>query len=233
VTKSRVFAAVAATVLAAGLFVCEARSQGNVGQPMMASAAAPAAGPMTAGPVALLDVSRIFKEHARFNGMMEEMKAYVQQVETWVKTQRDELRVQAEQMKDLQPGSQQYKDTEVALAKRQSDVQIEMQRQRKELMQREAKIYFNVYNEVQQEVEAVAAARGFVIVLRFNGDQVDVEQPDDVLRDINKSVIWFNRGVDITDEVLARIKSRSQQPANTATGSTENRQGIPLQPTRR
>lgn len=232
-TKSRVFAAVAATVLAAGLLVSEARSQGNAGQPMMASAAAPAAAPMTAGPVALLDVSRIFKQHARFNGMMEEMKAHVQQVEAWVKTEREAMRVQAEQMKDLQPGSQQYKDTEVALAKRQSDVQIQMQVQRKELMQREAKIYFNVYSEVQQEVEAVAAARGFVIVLRYNGDQVDVEQPDDVLRDINKSVIWFNRGADITDEVLARIASRSQQSGDTATGSTQNRQGIPLQPARR
>ena len=200
---------------------------------MMASAAAPAAAPMTAGPVALLDVSRIFKQHARFNGMMEEMKAHVQQVEAWVKTEREAMRVQAEQMKDLQPGSQQYKDTEVALAKRQSDVQIQMQVQRKELMQREAKIYFNVYSEVQQEVEAVAAARGFVIVLRYNGDQVDVEQPDDVLRDINKSVIWFNRGADITDEVLARIASRSQQSGDTATGSTQNRQGIPLQPARR
>jgi Skp family chaperone for outer membrane proteins len=233
VTKSRVFAAAAATVLAAGLLVCEARSQGNVGQPMMASAAAPAAGPMTAGPVALLDVSRIFKQHARFNGMMEEMKAHVQKVEAWVKSEKDAMREKAEQMKDLQSGSPEYKNLEVELAKRQSDLQLQMQIQRKDLMQQEAKIYFNVYNEVQQEVEAVAAARGFVIVLRFNGDQVDVEQPDDVLRDINKSVIWFNRGVDITDEVLARIASRSQQPANTATGSTENRQGIPLQPTRR
>lgn len=234
-TKSRILAALAATILATGLFVSEAPSQG-VGNPTaMRPVAAPAAGPTVmpaAGPVALLDVSRVYKSHARFKGMMDNMKAYVQEVETWVKGERDAITKMAERLKEYQSGSQDYKDLETEVAKRQSNLQVQMQLKRKELMLQEAKIYHNIYTEIQQEVESVAAARGFIIVLRYNGDEVDREDPENVLRDINKSVIWFNRGVDITDEVIARIDGRSQYGGAT-TGSTTNRPGIPAGPQRR
>lgn len=243
-TKSRVLTALAATVLATGLFVSEVQSQGvgapaamrPAAGPTAPATAAPIAGPTVmpaTGPVALLDVSRVYKGHARFKGMMDNMKAYVQEVETWVKTEREAIGAMAEKLKEYQSGSQEYKDLEAETAKRQSNLQVQMQLKRKELMLQEAKIYHNVYVEIEQEVESVAAARGFIIVLRYNGDEVDRDDPENVLRDINKSVIWFNRGVDITDEVIARITSRSQQFGNAATGSTQNRQGIPATPPRR
>jgi Skp family chaperone for outer membrane proteins len=238
VTKSRVLAALAAIVVATGLLVSEAPSQG-VGNPATlrpvapatapAAPTAPAAGPAVmpaTGPVALLDVSRVFKGHARFKAMMDQMKAHVEKVEEWVKTEQGTLRTMVEQLKQYQSGSQEYKDLETQIAKRQSDLQVTMQLQRKELMLQEAKIYHNVYMEIQQEVESIASARGFLMVLRYNGDEVDREDPEGVLRDINKSVIWFNRGADITDEVIARIEGRSQYGAAT-TGSTTNRPGIP------
>jgi Skp family chaperone for outer membrane proteins len=251
VTKYRVLAALAAIVLAAGLLVSEASSQG-VGNPATLRPVAPATAPSAAGagmtaampaaapaampasgPIALLDVSKVYKSHARFKGMMDQMKAHVEKVEEWVKGERDAIRTMAEKLKELTPGTQDYKDLEAQVAKRQSDLQVNMQLQRKELMLQEAKIYHNVYTEIAQEVESVAAARGFLMVLRYNGDEVDTQDPEGVLRDINKSVIWFNRGVDITDEVMARITSRSQQFGSAATGSTTNRPGIPAAPQRR
>ena len=166
---------------------------------------------------------------------MDDMKAYVQEVEAWVKSERDAIGAMAEKLKEYQSGSQDYKDLETEVAKRQSNLQVQMQLKRKELMLQEAKIYHNIYTEIQQEVESVAAARGFIIVLRYNGDEVDREDPENVLRDINKSVIWFNRGVDITDEVTARIAGRSQQfgGAPRPPAARTNRPGIPVTPPRR
>lgn len=225
-TKSRVLAAVAATVLMVGLLPSDIQAQGNVAQPAMAPAG---------GPVALLDVSRVYKAHPRFNAMMEQMKTHVQSVEGWVKSKREEAQALAEEMKGFQSGSQEYKDREAKIAQIRSDLQVQMELQRKDLLQQEAKIYHNVYAEIVQEVESIAAARGFVTVLRFNGEDVNVDEPDNVLQFINRSVIWHNQAVDITDDVLMRIQSRSQHGA-AATGSNQNRQGIPLQqqpPTRR
>ena len=49
--------------------------------------ARPAGGPS----IALLDVSYIFKNHARFKGMMEDMKADVERAENQVKAERDAI----------------------------------------------------------------------------------------------------------------------------------------------
>ena len=223
-TKSHVLAATAAIVFAAGLIVSDVQAQQQVGY-------RPTQAPAAVGPVALLDVSRVFKNHSRFKSSMEAMKAQVQQIEAQVKTEKETLRKMAEQLQELQSGSPDYKQLEEQAVKRNSDLQVWMQLQRKDLMQQESKIYHNAYTEIQQEVESVAAARGFALVIRFNGEDVDRQKPDDVLRDINKSVIWFNRGLDITDEVLARIEQRSGYN-NAATGSSQNRAGIPLQPRR-
>ena len=188
-TKSRVLAALAATVLAAGLFVSEAQSQGSATRQPCAAAEPTVAADRradrradrhaAAGPVALLDVSRVYKGHARFKGMMDDMKAYVQKVETWVKTRA--RRPSAPWPRQLKEYSARHarstRTLETEVAKRQSNLQVQMQMQRKELMQQEAKIYHNVYSEIEQEVESVAAARGFVMVLRYNGDEVDRRGP--------------------------------------------------------
>ncbi len=42
------------------------------------------------------------------------------------------------------------------------------------------------------------------LVLRFNGDKVDLNRREDVLREINKSVVFQNQ-VDITPDILALI----------------------------
>ena len=64
------------------------------------------------------------------------------------------------------------------------------------------------------------------MVLRFNSEQVDAgAQPEEILRNINKPVVWYNRGLDITQVVLDSLNQR----ARTAPGSN-NRPGVGVRP---
>lgn len=186
-------------VLAAALVSLSYLASLAVGQ---APARAPAQ-PMPGQTIALLDVTYIFKNHARFKSMMEEMKADVQRAENQVKTERDNLAKAAEDLQaTYRKGTPEYKNAEEALANRQAKLTVDVNRQKNEFLQREAKIYNTVYQEVWQATDYYCKQNGIDMVVRFNGDPVDVERPDSVLARINQQVVWYQGRVDITPAIL-------------------------------
>ena len=70
--------------------------------------------PMAGSRIALLDVSRIFKNHQRFKSRMEEMKADVERAEANVKKESEEIVKQTEDLKMYQKGTREYKDAETS-----------------------------------------------------------------------------------------------------------------------
>ena len=180
--------------------------------------------------VALLDISYIFKHHTRFKSMMTDMKTSVQQAETWVKSEREALRKMAEGMQDYRPGTPDHKAMQEEMTKRKANVAAQIELQRKNFLQMESKIYHTVYQEVLQEVDYYCKANGIAMVLRFNGESPNGDNPQDVLRFINKPVVWYNQGLDITGIVLSRLNRSELNPGLTPGGG--NRVGTqPARPT--
>ena len=202
-TKTQFLAVLVAPVLAAGLTASTALAQ--QGPPQQAPTG-----------IALLDVSRVFKEHIRFNADINRMKAEVQAEEAKMKQRAEDLQQRVEVMKTLTPGSPDYERGEEDLAKRRAEMTVDVQLQRKQFLQKEAKIYHMVYREVQQEVEYLATRYGIAAVLRFSNEEANVEQPDEVLRNINKSVVWFAPNLDITNDIIRALNNgATAPPANT------------------
>ena len=206
--KSLVLAAVAAAVVWMAMSAERAGAQ----QPVRTQAG---------GAVALVDVNYIFKRHARFKSQMEEMKADVDRTQTEWKRLAELINKDAERLNDFKPGTPDYKAAEEELVKRRAELQAKVAMQKKEFLQREAKIYYNVYTEIMQEVQYYCQANNVGLVLSFNGDKINPESPDDVLRGINRPVVNYNPDLDITPMILTRI-SPQNRPA--ATGDT--RQGV-------
>jgi Skp family chaperone for outer membrane proteins len=216
VKKSYCWAVMAAAVLSLSYFSLLAVAQGPAVQP-------------TAGPrLALLDVSRVFKSHQRFKGMMEDMKADVERAEAQVKAQREAINKLAERLQEFRKGTPDYKQMEEELAKRQADLAVQVQLQKNEFLQREAKIYHNVYQELWQATDYFCKQNRIDMVLRFNGEAVDVDRPDSVLTFINKPVVWYDRGLDITDAVLQELNRTAINPGAANTRTVPARPGVPF-----
>jgi len=181
--------------------------------------------PARAPTVALLDVSYVFKNHARFKGMMEEMKADVERAEAQVKQERDTINKLAERLQEFRKGTPDYKQMEEELAKRQADLAVRVNLQKNEFLQREAKIYHHVYQELAQVTDYYAKQHGIDMVLRFNGDPVDVDRPDSVLTFINTPVVWYQKQMDITPMVLQELNRTAINPGPAAVPS---RPGVPF-----
>lgn len=182
-----------------------------------------------AGPgIALLDVNRVFKNHARFQQMMADMKTDLQAEEDAVKKTKEDIVSEMEQLKQLKSGSPDYKEREQRVATRQADLNVGLQLKRKEFLLREAKMYHSVYQEIEQEVRYYASQMGIAMVLRYNGDTVDPDNPEDVLRNISKPVVCFAPGMDITDVIIQQLNRRAGGNNNMT-----SRPGVPYPTPRR
>jgi Skp family chaperone for outer membrane proteins len=215
VTKFKILA-VAAVIASA---VCFAATASLAQQP---GPAQPSQG--VSAQVALLDIGYVFKQNAHFQALKEGLKLEMQRADASLKAERDEIVERAKGLKEFSVGTPDYKSLEAEVAKHQAELQVKVQLTKKELMMKEAKIYHEIYNEIYQEVEAKAQTYGFVAVMQFDGERADTENPESIMREISKPMIWYNPGLDITPEVLKRLNMRSAGTANST-----SRPGIPTQ----
>jgi Skp family chaperone for outer membrane proteins len=151
--------------------------------------------------VAVVDISYIFKHHARFRAAMDGMKQEMDAIEAQLKAKRDQITKIEEERNKFNPGSTEYKQLDNSLAEQMAGFNVEMTRLRKEFLDKEAKEYYKTYLDVVDAVQRYAGDRGIGLVIRFNGEPVDPNRREDVLREINKPVVFQNR-VDITPDVL-------------------------------
>jgi Skp family chaperone for outer membrane proteins len=237
-TLSSIALAVALTVLvgsATSLLAQAPQQQYQAAQPGMQPAPgamqpnpgmAPAAGTrLGVEGLAVVDVAYIFKNHARFKQQMDMMKQKVDAAETELKRDQEDYKRMADQLKSFQPGSPDYKKTEDDMLKKQGDLNLKVSLQKKDFMEQEGRIYFTVSKEIDDAVKQIAAKNNISLVLRFNGDPVDPVDRNDILRGINKPIVYYDPRMDITPYVLQDLN----RSAGAATGPIGVR---PQQPTR-
>jgi len=180
--------------------------------------------------IAVVDISYIFKNHRRFKAQMEFMKKDVDATENGLRQERQGIAKLEEQLQQLKPGTPDYKQLDEQIAKEKADFSLKASKQRKEFLEREAKIYHETYLEVRDAVKYYAQRRDIGIVIRFNGDEGDSGRREDVLRAINQPIV-FQNGIDITGDILedlnrsdvARQPAGGRFPQNSVPGQTPRR----------
>lgn len=192
------WAALAASVLAGGVFgsPAPAQAQGTT--------------------VVVIDISYIFKNHIRFKEAQDAMKKEVEHFEELIRTERDHITKLAEQLKALQPDSPDYKRVEEQIAERTGKLQLDTTRARKDFLQREAKLYYDTYQEVTNHVASFARQNNINLVLRFASEPIEAEDRASVLQGINRDVVYQNQ-LNITSHILQQV-NRGAAPQPTVPG---------------
>jgi Skp family chaperone for outer membrane proteins len=194
VNKSCLVAALAAIVVWMGAGGDRAAAQPAAYRP---AAAAP--------PVAVVDIAYIFKKHPRFEDQMKEMMKDAEKIKLDYQKEAKQLNSLADNLQGFRLGTPEYKAAEEELFRKKSDLQTRMQLSEKEFRQRDAKIHYNIYQEIVQEVQYHCQANGIALAINFNGDKINPEIPDSVMRGIMQSVVYSHKDLDITPYVLQRL----------------------------
>jgi Skp family chaperone for outer membrane proteins len=162
--------------------------------------------------VAVVDISYVFKKHDRFRASMDSMKQEMEAIESELKADRDKIANNEKQRDAYNVGAPEYKQLDEEVARMMAEFNLKMTRLRKDFLEREAKIYYQTYLEISDAVGYYAKRHDIGLVIRFNGEPVDPNRREEVLREINKPVVFQNQ-VDITPDILALL-NRSQQTAS-------------------
>ncbi len=176
------------------------------------------AGPMNVGAdeghrVAVVDVAQIFKTHPMIKAEVDKVEAELKSFEQEFNGKRDELKNAAAQLKQFKPGSPEYANAEEQVAGMESKLRLEMARKRKEIADAEAKIYFNNYNKIANVVKAIASHNKINLVLRYNSEEMDLEQGESVIRGVMKSIVYHDSTLDMTPIVMQYLSQAAQQAA--------------------
>ena len=161
--------------------------------------------PVAKHEVAVVDISQIFKEHKRFREQLTQMKKDVEAAEAALREDADkikELKAEAEALEQGEPLKQRL---ESEITERTLRVQLKMSTQKQGFMDREAEIYYKVYNEIETAVADHCRAHGIRLALRYNKISLDEHSNrEQILAGVNRAVV-FQDEIDITEAILERV----------------------------
>lgn len=188
--------------------VASAQAQARPAAGTTSTAAAKPAGTM----VALVDLGQIFKNHPRVKQQVEAMKSDLQEYEKEIVANRQTLGKQREKMVSFAVGSPEYKQMEEQIARQVSDLQVRDQLKKKEVLEQEAKIYYDAYNEILAEVARLADQYGIGLVIRFDSQPIEPTDRNSVQAGVNRNVV-FQRNLDLTPIVMQRLGATASTAA--------------------
>lgn len=203
VLNVRIFS-LCATLVAGVLFVGIYSSLSAQTQPAQPASSASAGG----GRVAVIDIGYIFRNHDRFKQALDQIKVEYENYEKQVREQQQAMTAKAEQLKALPAGSPEYRALEEELAGASTRMRLDLGRKQKERVDKEAKVYFNAYSEIERSVQRFADQYRVDLVVRYNSEEMDPNKPESVLQGINKFIV-FHRGLDISNHILTDLKAQT------------------------
>ena len=154
--------------------------------------------------VALVDVARVFKAHSRFNASLEQMKKDAEMFQAMMRSEQEKIAAEAEVLKQIDPKSPEFKAKETEISKKLAELQVTQSQKGREISEKEARLYFDTYVEVTQQIANYADRNGIGLVLRFNSEPIDSANRQSVIEGVNREVV-YHVGRDITNQVIATI----------------------------
>lgn len=172
-----------------------------------------------AGPsVAVVDIVKVFDHHTRFKQQMESIKQEIEAFDREVAGQQEAIRHKAEQLAAMPSGAERNQ-LEAQITRQQADLQVKAQLKRNEILEREARIYYETYKEVVDRVGELAVSSGISLVLRYDSTPIDPQDRGSVLKGVNRSVVMQHQ-LDLTDAVIHNVVSANPAPAAPRTPQT-------------
>jgi Skp family chaperone for outer membrane proteins len=182
---------------------------GLAGGPAAAQQPPRAQGPTT---IALVDVGYVLRKHPRLKAQRDEIRADIERTQADFKQKSEALNKKIEHLQEFRPGTQDYKALEEEIVNEKAKFQGAVTLQKRDFTVREAKIMYNAYQEIAQEVQYYATANNIGLVINFEGDRINPENPDDILRGISRQVLFYTPDIDITPIILKRLDRPVARP---------------------
>ncbi|MEL7498496.1 MAG: OmpH family outer membrane protein [Planctomycetota bacterium] len=169
-----------------------------------------------AGRVAILDVAKVFKNNPSFEAQMKAIRDDADRLKASITQQQEQIKNDAQELTKYGVGTPERNQLEAQLEQRQTSLRTQARQSETQLLNREARIYFDTYQQMQTVVESIAQQYGLSLVLRFDSEAIDPTNRNEVIKGVNRAVV-FHRKLDlttmVTDQLNARMAKGGSAPA--------------------
>jgi len=155
--------------------------------------------------IAVIDIGVVFEQDNKFKGQMDQLKAEIDSTEKAFKAQAMEINRQVDELKGIKPDSPKFHELEASVAKQQSDFNVQKQLKNKDIMERQSKIYLRTYQEVEDSVKQISAKYNIALVIRYNSKPIDASDPQEILRGIQRPIVFVDKQFDMTTAVITNV----------------------------
>ena len=178
--------------------------------PLISQSQANAQGEAKSGLVAVLDVAKVFKENEEFDAKMKAIKSEADTLKAQITQEQEAIKARAQQLGEYEIGSPERNKMEATLEQQQAGLRTKARQAEADLLNREAGIYYETYQQMQSIVGGLASQHGISLVLRFDSEQIDPTNRTEVIKGVNRAVVYHRR-LDLTTMVSKAMNTRSAQ----------------------
>jgi Skp family chaperone for outer membrane proteins len=154
-----------------------------------------------AGLVAVLDVAKVFKANATFESRMESIKKEADSLKAQIQQEQDAIRLRAQEVAQYEVGTSERNQLEAKIEQDQASLRTKARQAETDLLNREAKIYYDTYEQMQLTVAKLAQQYGISLVLRFDSEDIDPTNRPEVIKGVNRAVVYHHK-LDLTKLVI-------------------------------
>ena len=163
------------------------------------------------GRVAILDVAKVFKDCDYFEARVKAIKAQADQLKIQITAEQDRIKAAVMELRKMEAGPERNQK-EADLEQQHTRLRTTTRQNEAELLNREARVYFDTYQEMQAVVETLAKKYGLSLVLRFDSETIDPNNRNEVIKGVNRAVV-FHRELDLTKLVSEQLNTRMAEAA--------------------
>ena len=165
------------------------------------------------GLVAVLDVAKVFKANTDFEQRMQKIKAEADTLKAQIQQQQETIRSRAQQVGQYELGSPERNKLEGEIEQEQTSLRTRARQAETDLLNREAQIYYETYQQVQSTVANIASQYGISLVLRFDSEPINQTNRGEVIKGVNRSVVYHHK-LDLTNMVIRALNPQAAEGAN-------------------
>ncbi len=155
-------------------------------------------------PVAVVDLPKVFANHLRFQAALNDLKNDLRSFQSKLLERQRQAADLQERLKAFKSGTPEYKQVEEQLSRLAAGLQADTMVGKRELATREAKLYYDAYLEVVEQVADFARRRGIALVLVNQDAPLSPEDRRSLGLVLSRHVL-YHRGLDITPQIIERL----------------------------
>jgi len=154
--------------------------------------------------IAVVDLAKVFAGYKAFQNDNEELKREVQHVQEETRAMLAAGNKLGEELKLHKQGTAEHARIVKEIQAKAEVFKKHTEESQKRLAEKQATLNLKNYFAVNEEIQRIAAARGFKLVVNYASDPIDPKDLSKAMQVLNRQVLYQN-GLDITEDVISAV----------------------------